>query len=80
MQTVEGAQKAKQTNLKNDPDYFRNIGRLGGAASNTGGFAYDGRTTLEKLLHYPKKGRVLARKAGAVGGRVSRRTKVTKED
>lgn len=37
----EGALKAKLTNLKNNPDYYKNLGKVGGSISTTGGFASD---------------------------------------
>lgn len=38
MQTKLGGQKATQTLLSRDPDYFKKIGALGGAKSRGGGF------------------------------------------
>lgn len=60
-----GGQKTKATNLKSNPNYYKEIGRLGGKAPYTGkkGFA----ANLE-----------LARIAGAIGGATSRRRKATK--
>ena len=58
-----GGLRTKETNIaKYGEDYYKNIGRLGGKASTTGGFAAN---------------RELARIAGAKGGRISRRTKKT---
>lgn len=38
--TLEGGRKAAATNLKKyGPDFYRNIGREGGKAGHTGGFA-----------------------------------------
>lgn len=34
-----GGAKAAAANKKKDPDFYRKIGRLGGIAGNTGGFA-----------------------------------------
>ena len=56
-----GGLRTKETNIaKYGEDYYKNIGRLGGKASTTGGFAAN---------------RELARIAGAKGGRISRRKK-----
>ena len=70
--TKAGALKTKAKNLAKDPDYYKNIGRKGGKASITGGFASqaigsDGLTGLER-----------ARIAGAKGGFISRRGKSKK--
>lgn len=56
--TVAGGKKAALKNLANDPDFYRKIGRKGGAKGTTGGFAAN-----------PE----LARIAGAKGGKISRR-------
>lgn len=58
--TVEGGKKAAAKNLANDPNFYARIGRIGGSNGRTGGFAAN-----------PE----LARIAGAVGGRKSRRKK-----
>lgn len=58
--TKAGGLKAAAKNLAKDPDFYAKIGRKGGKASNTGGFAAN-----------PE----LARIAGAKGGRISRRRK-----
>jgi hypothetical protein cdiviTM7_01565 len=56
--TKLGGLKARDTNLKNNPDFYREIGKLGGQKCVMKGFALN-----------PK----LARQAGAKGGRSSRR-------
>jgi general stress protein YciG len=56
--TVAGGKKAAAKNLQNNPNFYRDIGRIGGRNGNTGGFAAN-----------PQ----LARIAGAKGGRISRR-------
>jgi general stress protein YciG len=56
--TKAGGMKAAAKNLKNDPDFYRRIGRIGGQNGHTGGFAANP---------------ALARIAGAKGGRISRR-------
>lgn len=58
--TIAGGRKAAAKNLANDPDFYKRIGKIGGARSTTGGFAAD---------------RQLAREAGRKGGRISRRGK-----
>lgn len=59
--TASGGQKAKITNIeKYGKDYYRNLGRLGGRAGNTGGFAAN-----------PE----LAKRAGRLGGLKSKRGK-----
>lgn len=59
--TKEGGLKAKLTNLKRQgPDYYARIGRLGGMAGHTGGFAAN-----------PE----LAKIAGRKGGMKSKRGK-----
>lgn len=55
-----GGVKAATTNKKKDPDFYRKIGRLGGIAGNTGGFASN---------------HTLAQLAGAKGGHLSKRGK-----
>lgn len=57
--TKAGGLKARETNLrKQGKDFYRRIGRIGGKNGHTGGFASN-----------PD----LARRAGAKGGRISRR-------
>lgn len=58
-----GGQKAAATNrLRHGKDFYARIGAMGGKKGTTGGFAAN---------------RELARVAGAKGGRISRRRKVT---
>lgn len=60
--TKAGAQKTVETNKKRyGEDYYKVIGRKGGKNGHTGGFYAN---------------RELARKAGAIGGRISRKPKV----
>lgn len=71
--TPDGGRKAAEKNKKNHgKDFYARIGAKGGKKGVTGGFGSDkkGRDGLT--------GRERARKAGSVGGRLSRRTKVTK--
>jgi len=56
--TTIGGRKAAIRNVAKDPDFYRKIGAKGGAASGTGGFYAN---------------RELARIAGAIGGRISRK-------
>lgn len=58
--TVEGGKKAAAKNLARNPNFYAEIGRIGGSNGNTGGFAAN-----------PE----LARIAGAKGGKKSRRGK-----
>lgn len=62
--TKLGGQKAAQQNkTRHGSDFYARIGRKGGQNGKTGGFAAN---------------RELARKAGAIGGRISRRRKSVK--
>lgn len=65
-QTKVGGKKAATTNLKNDPDFYRRIGAIGGSKPTTKpkGFAAN-----------PE----LARIAGKKGGKISRRPKKVEE-
>ncbi len=66
--TVEGGKQAAKTNKSKDPDFYRKIGAKGGANGHTGGFYQN---------------RELARYAGSLGGRQSKRGKskvITMED
>ena len=56
--TKAGGVKAAQRNLAKNPNFYRDIGKIGGRNGHTGGFASN-----------PE----LARVAGAKGGRKSRR-------
>ena len=61
--TKAGGQAAASTNkTKYGPDFYAKIGAMGGKKGHTGGFYANSE---------------LARKAGARGGRISRRTKKT---
>lgn len=61
--TRAGGLKAAATNKKNNPNFYRDIGRIGGQNGHTGGFAAN-----------PE----LAKIAGAKGGRTSKRGKAIK--
>lgn len=56
----EGGLKAAAKNKARDPDFYAKIGRKGGKAGHTGGFAAN---------------RELASEAGKIGGRISKRGK-----
>lgn len=59
--TKSGGAKAAQTNKeKYGPEFYANIGRMGGIKGHTGGFYNNSE---------------LARRAGKIGGTISRRTK-----
>lgn len=61
--TIAGGRKARDTNYKlHGKDFYRIIGSKGGQNGHTGGFYRNSEA---------------ARKAGAKGGRISRRTGVT---
>jgi hypothetical protein len=61
--TITGGKAAATTNKKKyGADFYAKIGAIGGKKGRTGGFYAN---------------RELARKAGALGGRISRRTKKT---
>lgn len=63
----DGGLKAAETNKKNDPDFYRRIGAIGGRNGNTGGFASD------KVGKDGLTGRQRARLVGREGGLKSKR-------
>lgn len=64
--TKKGGQLAAQTNRKKyGKDFYARIGAMGGRNGHTGGFYAN---------------RDLARKAGQIGGRISRRSRAVKSD
>ena len=66
--TKAGAAKAAATiKKKHGDDFYRNIGKAGGEAGNTGGFA------SKKVGRDGLTGQQRAKKAGAIGGTISRR-------
>lgn len=65
--TIEGGKKAAAKNLAKNPDFYREIGRIGGMLGKTGGFASD------KVGADGLTGRQRASVAGVKGGHISRR-------
>lgn len=55
--TKEGGRKAAETNLTNDPNFYKRIGSIGGKNGRTGGFYRDSDR---------------AREEGAKGGRIGK--------
>lgn len=68
--TKAGGQKAAAKNLAKDPNFYKNIGRVGGSNGTTGGFGSSKVSDKDGLT-----GAERARIAGALGGRISRRSK-----
>jgi len=68
--TKEGGKKAAAKNLARDPNFYARIGAKGGKMGHTGGFALQHGETLEER-------HARAAKAGAKGGRISKRSKQT---
>ena len=68
-----GGLKARDANLKRNPNFYRDIGRLGGAASGTGGFASE--AIGDDGLTGPQRAKI----AGKKGGLISRRGKSKKK-
>lgn len=68
--TPDGGKRAYQTNVaKYGNDFYARIGAMGGKLGKSGGFA------SVKVGKDGLTGRERARRAGATGGRISRRTK-----
>lgn len=71
--TVIGGKQAAETNKKRyGEDHYERIGRIGGRASGTGGFA------SHKVGTDGLTGRERARLAGTRGGKISKRGKAKK--
>lgn len=68
--TREGGRKAAEKNTKNNPNFYADIGKIGGMNGKTGGFASN------KKGEDGLTGRQRARLVGKLGGQVSRRKKV----
>jgi len=68
--TRSGGLKAAQKNLKKDPNFYKNIGRVGGQNGNTGGFATRSECNCD-LIDGPHTKPMCA---GKRGGSKSRRT------
>ena len=64
-----GGLKAAAKNIAKNPNFYRDIGAIGGRNGNTGGFAYDGTCDCKVVQGTHKK----AQCAGRLGGRKSRR-------
>lgn len=68
---AEGGKKAAQRNIeKYGADFYKNIGKVGGTRSTTGGFYYAKLHKTEDDPSHPKN-------AGLKGGHLSKRGKVT---
>lgn len=64
-QTKEGAQKAKERMLSNNPDYYREIGKIGGSKKNPNkGFG----SNRELASTAGKKGGIISRRRGGKYG------------
>lgn len=66
--TYEGGLKARNTNLKNNPNFYSEIGRKGGSRGKKDG-------TIKGFARNPE----LARLAGAMGGKNVKRGKAKKK-
>lgn len=65
--TVSGGQKAAKRNLARNPNFYKEIGRIGGSRSGNGGFASDvkgkdGMTGPERASVVGKKGGMISRR------------------
>lgn len=69
-----GGLKARDANLKRNPNFYRDIGSIGGKRGKTGGFA------SEAIGDDGLTGRERARIAGKKGGLTSRRGKSNKKE
>ena len=64
-----GGLKAAAKNIAKNPNFYRDIGAIGGTISTGGGFAYEGTCDCKVMRGTHKK----AQCAGRLGGRKSRR-------
>lgn len=62
--TVSGGKKAAAKNLSNDPDFYKRIGKIGGANSNTGGFAAKQWCTCTEIVLKHYKAQCAGKKGG----------------
>lgn len=70
--TLDGGRKARDTNKeRHGADFYKKIGAKGGANNGTGGFYY--------AKHVLKDDKFI-RESGKLGGQISRRRKIMKED
>lgn len=79
--TVAGGKLAAKKNLANDPNFYKRIGKIGGANGNTGGWA--SRTTCDGtcgLNHLFGIGHTKPQCCGYRGGLISRRKITIKEN
>jgi general stress protein YciG len=65
--STEGGQKARNVNLERNPNFYKEIGAMGGAAGKTGGFASekvgaDGMTGKQRAAIVGKQGGQTPRK------------------
>ena len=74
--TKIGGLKSKEKNLAIDPDFYKNIGRMGGKKSRGGGFTKDIECDCDA---YPWV-HTFRRCRGKLGGSISRRGKVKTDD
>ena len=72
--TQAGGRKAAKKLTQREPNFFKRIGKMGGHANNTGGFA------SEKVGKDGLTGSQRAKKAGKIGGTISKRTAKPKDD
>ena len=68
--TKEGGRKAAEKNIKGNPNFYADIGKIGGKNGKTGGFASRGKG--KDGLTGPQRARI----AGRRGGLVPKRKKV----
>ena len=64
--TKEGGRKAREANLKRDPDFYRKLGRKGGRKTGV----------MKGFAANPE----LAARAGAIGGKKSKRGSVKRNE
>ena len=65
--TRAGGLKARDANLKKNPNFYRDIGRIGGKNGQTGGFASD--FVGNDGLTGPQRAKIAGRKGGLISKR-----------
>lgn len=75
--TRTGGLKARDTNLKKNPNFYRDIGRIGGKNGQTGGFASD--FVGNDGLTGPQRAKIAGRKGGLISKRGKKSKEVTNE-